>query len=147
MSALTPINISIFNVNGLGQEIKRLAIFNKLKYDSGIILLQETLIDQDGKVNGGGGGQMFFSHGSSNSRWVATLFPPNLDYKILEKYSYINGRFLLLKCKCEEAIYIIVNCYAPTQQFKKDQIDFINFIKSHINNFDTENKYYYGRGF
>ncbi len=46
---------------------------------------------------------------------------------------------ILLKCKCEEAIYLIVNCYAPTQQFKKDQIDFINFIKSHINNFDTEN--------
>ncbi len=33
----------------------------------------------------------------------------------------------------------MVNCYAPTQQFKKDQIDLINFIKSHINNFDTEN--------
>ncbi len=33
---------------------------------------------------------------------------------------------------------VIVNWYAPTQ-FIKDQIDFINFIKSHINNFDNEN--------
>ncbi len=78
------------------------------------------------------GCQIFFSHGSSNSLGAATLFPPNSDYKILERYSDINGRILLLKCKCEEAIYLIVNCYAPTQQFKKDQIDFSNFIKSHI---------------
>ncbi len=33
----------------------------------------------------------------------------------------------------------MVNCYAPTQQHKKDQLDFINFLKSHINKFDTEN--------
>ncbi len=85
------------------------------------------------------GGQIFFSHGSSNNLGIATVFPPNSDYKILEKYSDINRRFLLLKCKCEEAIYVIVNCYAPTQQFKKDQMDFINFIKCYINNFDTEN--------
>ncbi len=30
----------------------------------------------------------------------------------------------------------MVNCYAPTQQ---DQLVFINFLKSHINKFDTEN--------
>ncbi len=85
------------------------------------------------------GGQIIFSHGTSNSRGVATLFRPNLDFKILEKYNDENGRFLLLKCKFEESIYIMVNCYAPTQQHKKDQLDFINFLKSHINKFDTEN--------
>ncbi len=77
------------------------------------------------------GGQLFFSHGSSNSHGVATLFPTNSDYKILEKYCDINERFLLLKCKCEESIYVIVNCYAPTQQNKKDQKVFIKFIIAH----------------
>ncbi len=33
----------------------------------------------------------------------------------------------------------MVNCYAPTQQHKMDQLDFINFLKSHINKFDREN--------
>ncbi len=37
-----PINITSFNVNGLGQDTKRLAIVNKLKKDNGVILLQET---------------------------------------------------------------------------------------------------------
>ncbi len=33
----------------------------------------------------------------------------------------------------------MVNCYEPTKQHKKDQLDFINFLKSNINKFDTEN--------
>ncbi len=82
------------------------------------------------------GGQIIFSDGTSNSWGVATLFPPNVDYTILEKYSDNNGRFLQVKCKCEETIYIIINCYAPTQQYKKDQIDLIEFIKPHIYNFE-----------
>ncbi len=32
-----------------------------------------------------------------------------------------------------------MNCYAPTQQYKNDQINFINFIKKEINNFENEN--------
>ncbi len=85
------------------------------------------------------GEEKHFSHGTSNSRGVATIVPPNVDYTILEKYSDNNGRFLPVKCKCEETIYIIINCYAPRQQYKKDQIDFINFIKPHIYNFENEN--------
>ncbi len=84
------------------------------------------------------GGQLIFSHGTSNSTGVAILFPPNFR-KILEKYNDDNGRFLLLKCKFEESIYVMVNCYALTQQHIKEQLDLINFLKSHINKFDTEN--------
>ncbi len=46
-----------------------------------------------------------WENSTSNSQGVATLFPPNVDYIILEKYSDNNGRFLLVKCKCEEIIY------------------------------------------
>ncbi len=56
-----------------------------------------------------GEGQNFFSHSTSDS-WEggggATHFPPKSDYKILEKYNDINGRILLLKCKCKEATYV-----------------------------------------
>ncbi len=85
------------------------------------------------------GVQIVFCHGTSNSRGIAIHFPPTLDYNILEKHSDNDGWFLLLKCKFEEAIYIIVNCYAPTQQYKNDQINFINFIKKEINNVENEN--------
>ncbi len=72
---------------------------------------------------------MIFSHGTSNSRGIAIFFPQTLDYNIFEKPSDSNGIFLLLKRKCEEAIYVIVNCYAPTQKYTNNQINFINFIK------------------
>ncbi len=41
-SLCTPLNVLTFNVNDLGQDPKRIAIFNKLKLSNGIILLQET---------------------------------------------------------------------------------------------------------
>ncbi len=58
---------------------------------------------------------------------------------ILEKYTNKNGRFLLLKWKFKESIYVITKYYAATKQHEKDQLDFINFLKSRINKFDTEN--------
>ncbi len=38
----TPLNVSTFNVNGLGQDPKISAIFDKLKHGNGIIRLQQT---------------------------------------------------------------------------------------------------------
>ncbi len=32
----------------------------------------------------------------------------------------------------------MIHCYIPAQWHKKDLLDFINFLRSHINNFDTE---------
>ncbi len=41
-STHTPIKITTFNVNGLGLDVKRQSIFNNLKSDNGVIMLQET---------------------------------------------------------------------------------------------------------
>ncbi len=53
-----PLNINTFNVNGLVQCSKRLAIFNKMKHDNGISLLQEThstsKTEKNGIMNGEG---------------------------------------------------------------------------------------------
>ncbi len=32
----------------------------------------------------------------------------------------------------------MIHCYIPAQWHKKDQLDFISFLRSHIVNFDTE---------
>ncbi len=81
----TPLNISNFNVNGLGQCSKRLAIFNKMKHDNGIILTQEiqSTSKTETKWKNEWGGQIVFSHGMSNNQGVAILFPPTLDYNIV----------------------------------------------------------------
>ncbi len=116
----TSLNISTFNVNGLGQCIKRLAIFHKMKHDNGTILLQETYLTSktEQKWKNEWVGQIVFSPGTSNSWGIAIIFPPTLDYNILEKHSDNDGQFLLLKCKFEGAIYIVVNFYAPHNNIK-----------------------------
>ncbi len=79
----TPINITTFNVNGLGIDIKRQSIFNKLKGDNSVIMLQEThsITNIEKKWKMEWGVKIIFSHGNSNSKGVAIIFPPKLDYK------------------------------------------------------------------
>ncbi len=59
---LTPINICSFNVNDMGQDTKRQSIFNKIKHDNGIILLQEThsTVKTEKKGNMNGEGKLIF---------------------------------------------------------------------------------------
>ncbi len=85
------------------------------------------------------GGHIIFSHGTSASKGVAILFPEKLEYKILEKYSDSEGRLLIVKSYIAKTIYILTNCYAPTQQHKNDQINFIKMTKHLLNKFEHEN--------
>ena len=64
-----------FNVNGLGEELKRRKIFNWLKqyYSKCICFLQEThsTAQCENKWKTECDSELIFSHGSSNSRGVA----------------------------------------------------------------------------
>ncbi len=133
-------HIQSFNVNGLGQETKRIAIFNKLKKADSIILLQETHSTPscELKWKSEWGGDILFSHGESNSRGVAILIPLCMEYEILEQVKDDNGRFLLLKLKTEELEYVIGNIYSPTRDHKKDQLNFIRYVKEQICQFENE---------
>ena len=78
------LNISSFNCRGIRDKTKRILIFNWLqKSYPGIILLQEThSVKEDEKQwKKEWEGQIYFSHGTSNSKGVAILISPNLDLK------------------------------------------------------------------
>ncbi len=88
------------NVNGLADNTKRVAVFNKLKRKGqAIFLLQEThstsLMERNWKRDWGGG-DIVFSHGTSNSRGVAILFSEEYTGKIVKKYCDGDGRFIIL---------------------------------------------------
>ncbi len=57
----------------------------------------------------------------------------------LDKYSDSEGRLLMVKCCIEKTFYIHINSYAPTQQHKNDQINFIKMTKHRVNKFKDEN--------
>ena len=84
------------------------------------------------------GDKILFSHGKSNSKGVAILFN-NIECEILDTKSDANGRYLMIKIMWENVEYIIINCYAPPKDHKKEQLGFIEFIKSQVLNFDTDN--------
>ncbi len=63
------LQLSLFNINGLRQDIKRNAIFNKLNPSNNIILLQETYSSKEieNKWKNEWWRQIHFSHETSNS--------------------------------------------------------------------------------
>ncbi len=53
-STHTPINITTFNVNGLGLDVRKQSIFNKLKSDNGFMLHRThstSTNEKNGKIN------------------------------------------------------------------------------------------------
>ena len=70
-------------------------------------------------------GEIMLSHGSSNSKEVCILLPPNLDYTINDKTIDDQGRLLILNITINSNKYILCNVYAPTRDFKTLQINFL----------------------
>ena len=133
------LSVKTFNVNGMGQVDKRVAIFNKIRKYNCIALLQETHSTPscENKWKKEWGGQIIFLHGSSNSTGVAILFP-HMDYSIVDKIIDNGGRLIIVKVNIDNNSYIISNIYAPTKDHKKDQLDFITMAKPKLLKFENE---------
>ena len=131
---LSPVSDSIavnsFNCRGLRETRKRKAIFSWLKSKfEGITLLQEThsCIEDEVTWPKDWEGQIFLSHGTTNSRGVAILIPTKLSSKIhiIQATADDSGRILILNCKIEGNPLLLINIYAPT----KDNISRIKITR------------------
>ena len=124
-----------FNVRGIGEVKKRRTIFRHLKqkYPYGIYLLQEThsSFDTEQRWTMEWDGDIYFSHGTTNSCGVTTLIYPGLDLNIEILQTDDRGRFLALNIKtnddCDFALY---NIYAPVRCKVNEQLEFLDFIKN-----------------
>ncbi len=138
---LPNLNLVSFNVNGLGQAGKRSIVFNKLKQLNCISLLQEThCIKKDEKLwEDNWDGKIFFANGSSNSKGVAILILNNINFELCDKKCDNEGRMLIVKLKIQFNTYVQCNIYAPTQDHKLEQNDFIHRFKTELSYFANEN--------
>ena len=97
---MVELKIYSFNVRGVGNRLKRRTIFRHLKkkYAPGIFMLQETHssenLEDTWKMEWNG--DIYFSHGSTNSCGVAILISPGLDLNIQLLHKDTCGRFLAL---------------------------------------------------
>ena len=136
------LNIFSLNANGLGNKIKRKAVFEKLKSKgNGIFLLQETHTTKDREkewFSQWGSRNIYFSHGSSNQKGVATLVSDGYDIEILQTYTDCEGRCVIIDIKRNDTIFTVCNVYAPTRDKENEQISLFKLICTEIMNFNRE---------
>ena len=124
------------NVRGIRADAKRIKIFTQLKekIHSGIFLFQEThsKIEDEEKWKKEWGSDIFFNHGSSNSRGTLIGFSNNLNIKNCDYKQDSEGRIQLCKFELEEQKYIIVNLYNDNVQSK--QIETLKNLEKMIEN-------------
>ena len=85
-------------------------------------------------------GEIFFSHGTCNSRGVAILIPDCLPYDVevknIRKDS--DGRVLLINLEIEKNPIVIINLYAPTKDNAAGQNDFIEKLNSLVEEYSDK---------
>ena len=123
---MTEINLRVIsiNCNGLNDDVKRNAVFSKLKMSGdGIFLLQEThstaAIEQKWR-NDWGSNSIYFSHGESNSRGVAIVITKHYEANALNIQCDNEGRIIVIDIERNGTTYIIGNIYAPARNFERE---------------------------
>lgn len=110
------------NTRGLKSDSdKRNAIFNWLKTTVGndrtVCYLQEThsieACEQSWYCEWGA--DVYFAHGTSDSRGVAILMPKDVEVQVSQQIKDVNGRYILLDCLIEGTRFVFLNVYAPTK--------------------------------
>ena len=108
----TPFTASFcsLNVRGLNQSRKRRQLFRWLhnnKFD--IVFLQETYSTKsiESLWKSEWGGKIYFSHGTSHSRGVMTLFNPKLAALVGNIETDKNGRYLILQATIGDTVSVV----------------------------------------
>lgn len=128
------LHICSINTNGLQQSEKRQRLIEWSKQQQcNILLMQETHFSQniENKLIQDFKGSLYQSNGTSNSRGVAIWIKKNVEFKLIDEYKDNEGRLLLINVEINNAIYTIINIYAPNNMNKRNtffkQVDrFIN---------------------
>ena len=121
------VKILSFNVRGLNNRTKRVALFKYVKRNEcDILFLQESYscIDDEAMWLQEWEGKGVFAHGTKHSKGIAILFKKHLDYDIITTKIDTKGRFILLKIKIKDIEFVLINIYAPNRE--NERLLFLN---------------------
>ena len=134
------LGIVSFNVRGIRDALKRRTIFRHMhvKYPSHIVILQEThsSADAENRWKAEWGGDIYFAHGERTARGVCALIPRNFRGDAVWLTSEHAGRTILLKIKINQAAFLVVGIYAPTQSNDRDQLKYFNELDKNLRELD-----------
>ena len=104
------------NVKGIQNSVKRIKLFEYLKSyvtGNGFIFLQEThpCINDEIMWREEFNGELFFSHGKTNSCGVAIGFYGSKTIEQINKISDKSGRVLLVEATVDDTVFVLINIY------------------------------------
>ena len=125
------------NVKGLQAISKRIKISEYLKNyvtSNGVIFLQKTHSSvKDEKLwNNEFEGQLFFSHGKTNSRGVAIGFVGTKALNILKITRDNLGRILVIEVKIDDSAFVLINIFNANTESEQLHIlnDLVNILET-----------------
>ena len=113
---MASLGIATYNVRGLGNNKKRGEIFYYLNNKPfQVIFLHETHSSSKtiNRWRLEWGGDIFCSHGKTNSKGVAIMLKRVAGVKVLSQKCDKFGRYIRLKCKINNARYLLAIVYGP----------------------------------
>ena len=104
------------NVKGIQNSVKRIKLFEYLKSyvtGNGFIFLQEmhSCINDEIMWRDEFNGELFFSHGKTNSCGVAIGFYGSKTIEQINKISDKSGRILLVEATVDDTVFVLINIY------------------------------------
>ena len=133
-------NTLTYNCNGLGEKNKRQKIFTFLneKLSKGFCFLQEThstsIVEEKWKKEWNG--ELFYSHGSSNSTGCAIAFSNKFPFKLLKESKDTDGRLLVLEAMIEDEKFLLINLY--NANIENNQLKVLDSLSSILDNHNSD---------
>ena len=124
------------NVRGLQDSNKRRGIFHVFQLSKfHIFLLQEThsSVECEQQWKNEWGGDIYFSHGTTNSRGVCILLKNNFCRTIHGTFEDASGRFIIVDIEIDSLRLLISTIYGPNRDDPNFYIEFIECIESFDN--------------
>ena len=125
------------NCQGLRDKKKRIDVLHYLENLNGSILcLQEThWTDKDIRcIKNLWPGECFINGQKTNSRGVAILISPNLEYSVIRSFANNDGNLFILDLSFKDLSLRIINAYAPNI----DTPEFFTKLKGHVEMAETD---------
>ena len=141
ISVLTMVELGIRsqNVRGIADATKRRQVFYWLhNKPEEIIFLQEAHCTPDAEAlwRTEWGGDIFFAHGTRNSRGVCILFKNKITKKIHNSQSDPNGRYIILDVEVNDKRLTLVNIYGPNN----DDAEFYLNLMEKVEDIPNDNR-------
>ena len=134
---MNKLNIISLNANGLHADVRRQKTLMWCRQQkANIILLQEThtIAKDESKWRDDWEGDIYMAHGVSNSKGVAILIAPNVNYDLLGEFSDSEGRIVIIEICINETKLLICNSYG----YNEDKAEFFDQVIETIEGFDFQ---------